>query len=658
MEKVLIFFKRIFWVLRLLTALSTKERYKILIYYLCYILYPKHKFIAEIIDKLSIRKSTLSFIPCIPESKHNKFGVPESSELGFQMWLWRNYPQRYHLNCMMESWKRFSYQPRISVILPIYSPKLEFLVHAIESILEQTYPNWQLCICTDGPQHESVHETLLAYSKLDPRIITEFRQERKHISATSNAAIQMVRGEFVALLDQDDIYSPHALHEVVKYLNNNRDVDFLYSDEAKIDEEGKFCLPFHKPDWSPDYFNSIMYVCHLLVFRKDLLDKISGFREGFEGSQDWDLVLRASEMTSKIGHISDILYYWRIHEGSTAKECSNSKTYAKKAALKAITEAIERRDEIGVVSPAPRTSSGCYEVRYKIKKSGKTSVIIPFRDHPKILDRCLHSISNSNLQYPFEIILVDNESKNKEIPQVIDKWSQYFGNKLRFIPFAGDFNYARLHNCIVPQSSGEYVVFLNNDTEILSKDWINSLLEFAQKPRIGAVGAKLLYPDMTIQHAGVILGLGGAASHSHRGLSVHHQDYYNRARLIGNFSSICAACMMCRREVFDEVGGFNEAYSHNFNDVDFCLKLVNQGYSNVYLPHVELIHHESKTRGKELSIHEKERFHFEYTLLRQNWLPLIENDPFYNKHLSKEFEDFRLKHPKDYKPLLENIQSF
>jgi O-antigen biosynthesis protein len=578
-------------------------------------------------------------------------GVPSSGEFDFQRWLWMNHPRPWQLNEMSINGEVFTPSPHFSILLPVYHPNLLFLAQAIESVLTQVYPKWELCIWLDGPHSCLTHGMLASYSRLDGRIKIGGSNIRGHISHASNQALALADGDFIALLDQDDIYPPHALFRIAEHLSSHPEQDFVYSDEANLDEAENLCRPFFKPDWNPDYFNSIMYTCHLQVFRRSIIDKVGGFREGYEGSQDWDLVLRVTEKTKAIGHVSDILYYWRIHSGSTAKEGSRAKSYAHDAAIRAISEAMERRDEPGTVCEAP-SLSGCYEVRYDLVAPGKVSIIIPFRDEAVVLDRCLQSINSSELQEDCELVLVDNGSSNSSTKRVLDKWSDVLGTRMNLLSWNHPFNYARLHNDVVPECAGKYLVFLNNDIEILSPDWLLALIEYAQKDRIGAVGGLLLYPDQTIQHAGVVLGLGGAASHAYRGSSIEQTGYLDRARLTSNFLSICAACMMCRKDVFIEVGGFDEKFSHNYNDVDFCLKLHTSGYRNVYLPYVQLIHHESKTRGGEESPDDRERFSKEYNLLRKRWLKEIENDPFYNIHLTRDFEDFRIKDPRYYPPNL------
>jgi GT2 family glycosyltransferase len=571
-------------------------------------------------------------------------GVPRSSDYDFQRWLWRNHPRPWQLRKMSSEWKVFPSNPCFSILLPVYHPDPTFLAAALESVLNQAYPNWQLCIWLDGPQVVTVQRLLEAYSKLDDRIKVGQGDVRGHISHASNQALATADGDFIALLDQDDIYPPHALYRIAEHLACHPGHDYVYSDETNLDDDEKLCRPFFKPDWSPDYFNSIMYTCHLQVFRRSLIDKIGGFREGYEGSQDWDLVLRVTEKTNAIGHVSDILYYWRIHSGSTAKEGSGAKPYAKDAAIRAISESIERRGEPGIVCPAPR-APGCYQVRYDLVDPGRVSILIPFRDQAYVLDRCLQSINSSDFPEDCELVLVDNMSRDTSTKTVLEKWREVLGPRMTLLSWNYPFNYARLHNDIVPECTGKYLVLVNNDTEVLSADWLSALIEYAQKPRVGAVGGLLMYPDQTIQHAGVVLGLGGAASHAYRGSPIEHIDYFNRARLTGNFLSICAACMMCRKDVFTEVRGFDEGFSHNYNDVDFCLKLHSAGYWNVYLPYVQLIHHESKTRGSEESPDDIERFSNEFNLLRKRWLKEIENDPFYNIHLTRDFEDFRIKDP-------------
>ena len=530
--------------------------------------------------------------------------------------------------------------------MPLYKPDAEYLSICLESVLEQSSDDWELCIYTDGVPNLKILKILKAYAFLDFRIKFKVGKTRGHISKASNQAIKMTTGKYVALIDQDDFIPPHAVEKIVEYISENTNMDFIYTDEAKIDDNGNLSLPFFKPDWSPDYLNSVMYVCHMLIFRNAFLQKLGGFRVGFEGAQDWDLALRASEKTNKIGHIQDILYYWRKHPESEAMEGCSTKPYAHENAKKAITESLQRKEEFGVVKTAPFTDNNGFIVDYKIINPGKICILIPFRDKPHLLDNCLNSISRTILDLEFEIILIDNASTDSKTFKVIEKWKNFFGNILSVFKVDCEFNYSKIHNKVISELSGKYLLFLNNDTEIISKDWLYSLIKYAQKKRIGAVGAKLLYSDQTIQHAGVIMGLGGAAAHAYRMCGKDINDYFYRSKVVNNFSCVTAACLMCKYKDFIRIGGFNEDFSHNYNDVDLCLKFLEEGLYNVFLPHLEVVHHESKTRGNDLAStatdEVKERYKKEYQLLRNIWPKYVKNDPYYNKHLSKNSVTFEI----------------
>lgn len=577
----------------------------------------------------------------------NKFykGFPYSDNKDFQKWLDIYYPKPVQKKIFCISGSLTS-PPTCSFIMPLYKPNVEYLLICIESILDQSSDDWELCIYTDGVPNLNILKILKAYAFLDFRIRFKVGNVRGHISKASNQAIKMTTGKYVALIDQDDFIPPHAVEKIVEYISENTNIDFIYTDEAKIDNNGNLSLPFFKPDWSPDYLNSIMYVCHMLVIRNAFLQKLGGFRVGFEGAQDWDLVLRASEKTNKIGHIQDILYYWRKHPTSEAMEGCSSKPYAHENAKKAITESLQRKKEFGVVKTAPFTDNNGFIVDYKIINPGKISIIIPFRDKPHLLDNCLNSISGTMLDLEIEIILIDNSSTEPKTFEVIEKWKIFFGNILSVFKVECEFNYSKIHNRVISKISGKYLLFLNNDTEIISKDWLYSLIKYAQKERIGAVGAKLLYSDKTIQHAGVIMGLGGAAAHAYRMSDKNSRDYFYRSKVVNNFSCVTAACLMCKYVDFIKVGGFNEDFSHNYNDVDLCLKFLEEGLYNVFLPHLEVVHHESKTRGDDLastaSDEVKERYNKEYQLLRKTWRKYVKNDPYYNKNLSKNSVTFEI----------------
>lgn len=502
-----------------------------------------------------------------------------------------------------------------SIILPVYNPKEKYLREAIASVINQTYPHWELCIADDASTKPYVREMLTEYAYKDNRIKVVFRQENGHISKASNTALEIATGEYIALLDHDDILAPNALYEVAKLLNEHPEADMIYTDEALLNDQYICKKMFCKPDWCPDSFLSHMYTCHLGVYRRSLIQEIGGFRVGYEGSQDYDLVLRLTEKTDKIFHIPKLLYYWRQHSGSVTSENYQVKAYAYKAAQKALEDALKRRKEKGIVIPH-ENYLGTYKTRYEIIDYDLVSIIIPTRDLADILDRCLESIFNKTTYPKYEIILLDNGSKENETFAVFDKWKKQQPDKFYCYRYDVPFNYSHINNYAVTKAKGKYLLFLNNDTEVITPDWINAMVEQAQRQSIGAVGAYLKYPDNTMQHTGVILGRGILAANEH----IYHDKTLN-------FSAVTGACLMCRRDVFVEVGGFDEDLAVAFNDVDLCLKIREQGYYNICLPHVLLYHHESKTRGYEDTPEKIARFEKEAQFMRDKWGELVEQDP-------------------------------
>jgi O-antigen biosynthesis protein len=422
---------------------------------------------------------------------------------------------------------------------------------------------------------------------------------------------------------------------MVLMLNKHPESDMIYSDEDKIDETNQRRHPFFKPDWSPDSFLSRMYTCHLGVYRRSLITEIGGFRVGFEGSQDYDLVLRFTEKTDKIFHIPKVLYYWRIHAQSASSGAA-AKPYAYEAGQRAIEAALQRRGEPGRVSGVSECP-GHYTIRYDIQTHDLVSIIIPTRDLGRLLNQCLESIFEKTTYPNYEIVLVDNGSTEPYAEKVMSDWLNKEPNRLRCYTNGIPFNYSKLNNFGVSKASGKYLLFLNNDTEVLTPDWIEAMVEQAQRPSVGAVGTLLLYPDNTIQHAGVILGLGGIAGHEHSLLPATASGYFNRVISINNHSALTGACLMCRREVFEAVGGFNEDLAVAFNDIDLCLRIVDAGFWNVYLPHAILYHHESKSRGQEDTPEKKARFQREIDYMQEHWAALIKSDPCYNPNFSLQY---------------------
>jgi len=559
----------------------------------------------------------------------------------YQRWWQKNAPRPADLQQMADTVCALKYQPLISVVMPTYNTPISFLQEAIESVISQVYPHWKLCIADDASSDSEVRQVLNFYAAKDSRIKVCFRVENGHISAASNSALELATGEFVTLLDHDDLLTPDALYEVALLLNRRPEADMIYSDEDKINEKYQLCDPFFKPDWSPDSFLSQMYTCHLGVYRRELIERIGRFRVGYEGSQDYDLVLRLTEQTSSIFHIPKILYHWRIHSAS-ASFSAEVKPYAYLAATKAIQEAIQRRGEPGKVFQHLK-SKGTYIVRYKIRDYKKVSIIIPTRNLGQVLDRCLNSIFTKTTYPNYEVILIDNGSDESEALNVIERWKEKESSRFKCYRLDIPFNHSKLNNYAVEKAEGNYLLFLNNDTEVLVPDWIEGMVEQAQRPTIGAVGAFLLYPDDdTIQHAGVVLGLRGLANHSHKNFPHHSFGYFGKLCSVSNYSAVTGACLMCRRDLFQQVRGFEEELAVAFNDVDFCLKILKEGYFNVCLPHVVLYHHESKSRGSDDTPEKQSRVGREIQFMQARWKAVIDRDPHYSIHLTRNREDYSL----------------
>lgn len=552
---------------------------------------------------------------------------------GYEYWLQQNTPNAAGLQGMAKAACALKYQPLISIVMPTYNTPEFFLREAIDSVLEQAYPHWELCIADDASTEPHVRAVLEEYAKQDSRIKVVFRRTNGHISIASNSALSVAIGEFVALLDHDDVLTPDALYEVALLLNHHPEADMIYSDEDKMNEYGKRSDPYFKPDWCPDSFLTRMYTCHLGVYRRSILNSIRGFRIGVEGSQDYDLVLRVTEKTNKIYHIPKILYSWRIHANSAAGG-AEAKPYAFLAAKKALSEALKRRGEVGEVQDVPG-AIGYYAIRYKITDYKLVSIIIPTRDMGSILDICLESIFSKSTYPSYEVIVVDNGSVEENTFHIFDKWSVKEPNRFKCYRYDIPFNYSQINNYAVNKAGGDYLLFLNNDTEVITPDWIDAMVEQVQRSSIGAVGAMLLYPDNTIQHAGVILGIGGLAAHGHHHFPGDSMGYSGQVINTNNVSAVTGACLMCRRQVFEAVGGFDQDLAVAYNDVDLCLKIADMGHRNIYVPHAKLYHHESKSRGYEDTPEKQARWRREADILAERWHHFIQHDPCYNPHLTR-----------------------
>jgi glycosyltransferase involved in cell wall biosynthesis len=567
--------------------------------------------------------------------------IPPTRDPGYAAWLWRQYPRRAHLDLMRAHAASFLFQPTISILMPVYNIERRYLVEAIESVLAQTYPNFELCIADDASPSPHVQRLLRSYARRDKRIKVDFRLMNGGISEASNSALSLASGEFVAQLDHDDILAPHALHQVVTLLNQYPDADFIYSDEDKIDLYGVRSNPFFKPDWSPDTLLTKMYTCHFAVYRRALVEAIGGFRKAFDGGEDYDLALRLTERTGRIFHLADVLYSWRTHPLSTATGEHDVKTWAYDASQRALEDALKRRGEPGSVERV-QGCLGYYRVRYDVAAHDLVSIVIPTRDSPRNLDRCLLSILERSRYPRFEIVVVDNGSREPEVAGVLEKWQSREPVRFRMIRDEAPFNHSRLVNAGVTASAGAYLLLLDDDTEVITPDWLESLVAQAQRPSIGAVGAQLLYRDNTIQHAGIVVGVMGSAGHAERRAPADYPGYFGRIATVQNVAAVTGACLMCRRDLYESVGGFDEAFDSPYDDVDFCLRLHERGLRNVYVPEAKLYHAESESFRRLSSEDRAARLRKGRALLMERWPAFVARDPYYNPNLTRRGERFEI----------------
>ncbi len=532
--------------------------------------------------------------------------------------------------------RSFEHRPLISIVMPTYNTKAAELNSAIQSVMEQSYGNWELCIADDCSSAKHVRESLDHFAGTDSRIKVTYRTERGGISRASNTAWDLVTGDYVCFLDHDDTLSPHALAYVCEALNKAPEADLLYSDEDKIDRHEKRFDPFFKPDWSPDLLRSENYVCHLLVLRQDLAKRIGKFDPEYDGSQDYDLILRASESAERIEHIPKVLYHWRATENSTAVTIDN-KEYAIEAARKALQQSCARAGDSSHIEPSK--IAGRWRVRYPIPSDTRVSIIIASGGRVDVLRENIESLFRKTTYPAYEVVVIDNSRQNV-IETLIQSHQRRHGN-LRYINWRNKaFNYSEINNTAARQCDSPVLLFLNDDTSVIIPEWLEAMVELAIRPEVGAVGPKLLYPNGHIQHAGVIMGLYDNCGHAFKGLDGSKGYYFDFPDVIRNVSAVTGACLMTRAEVFWNAGGFDEnQFAVAFNDIDLCLKMGALGYRILYTPHAQLYHHEafSKT-SKDLIPHVEE-----VAAMRSKWETVIANDPYYNPNLTRNDEDYSLR---------------
>ena len=565
---------------------------------------------------------------------HERF---EPEEVPYGPWYEAYVPDEETLNRQRK--RKFLNAPLISVVVPAYHTSPLFLRQMLDSLVAQTYGGWELCIANGSPDDKEMEAVLEEYEKRDSRIRHENLKENLGIAENTNAAFRMVKGEFIGLLDHDDLLAPNALYEIALALEKNPEADVVYTDEDKVTTDLKeHFQPHLKPDFNLDLLRSNNYICHFFTVRREIVEQVGGFRKEFDGAQDYDFIFRCTEEARKILHIPEILYHWRTHKESTADNPA-SKMYAFEAGKRAIEAHLKRTGTDGEVSHTP--DLGFYRVKYPVKGEPLISIIIPNKDEKESLEACLKSIWEKTTYKNYEIIVVENNSTSDEIFQYYKEISQ---KGVRLLRWKKEFNYSAINNFGAAHAKGEFLLFLNNDVTVITPDWLTELAGLCQRKEVGAAGVKLLYPDNTIQHAGCVIGIGGIAGHMFVDMPANRTGYLHKASLLQDMSAVTAACMIMKKQVFDQVGGFTEELAVAFNDVDLCLKINKAGSLVVYDPYVQLYHMESKTRGAEDSKEKVRRFQTEIEYMRCHWLDILKNgDPYYNKNLSLTKWNYSLK---------------
>ncbi len=526
---------------------------------------------------------------------------------------------------------KFDYQPLISIVIPLYNTPREFLKVMVDSLLGQTYSHLEICLADGSSSPDTQKDVQQLYGQ-EERVKYKKLEKNMGISGNTNAALAMASGEYIMLADHDDIVAPDALYEMVEELNQHRDTEIIYTDEDKVSMDGKnYYAPNFKSDFNIDLLRSVNYICHIFMVKKDILDKVGGFRSAFDGAQDYDFILRCVEQTDKIRHVAKALYHWRAHPDSTAGNPA-SKQYAIDAGRRAIEE---HYDRLGINASVENTEIfGIYRTVYHVEDNPLVSVLILNKDHTDDLEKCIRSIVEKTTYKNYEILVIEN---NSELESTFSyyRYLEKMYDKVRIIRWEGPFNYAAINNFGAGYAKGDYLIMLNNDIEVIAPDWMSEMLGCCQRKDVGIVGAKLYYPDDSIQHAGVVIGMGGIAGHILCKASGNEYGYNARLVTMQDISAVTAACLMISKKDFQKINGFDERYTVAFNDIDFCLKIRELGKLVVFNPYVELYHYESKSRGLEDTPEKLERFRKEVEYFKEKWGWLLESgDPYYNKNLT------------------------
>ncbi|MCR4866300.1 MAG: glycosyltransferase family 2 protein [Lachnospiraceae bacterium] len=538
----------------------------------------------------------------------------------------------------------FEYRPLISILVPLYNTPQNFLSAMMGSVKDQTYKNWQLCLA-DGSddQHSYVKEYCLKMAEADERISYKKLEKNEGISGNTNKCLEMAKGEYIALFDHDDILHPSVLYEYVKAINE-KNADYLYCDETTFagDDINRMLTMHFKPDYAPDNLRANNYICHFSCFKRELLDGTELFRSKFDGSQDHDMILRLTDRAKNIVHIPKLMYYWRAHAGSVASDIT-AKDYAIEAARGAVADSLRSHGFKNFRISSTRAFETIFKISYEIEGNPLISIVIPNKDHIDDLKRCITSIRERSTYDNYEIIIVENNSESEEI---FDYYRSIECDNIRIVRYEGRFNYSKICNLGVANAKGEYILLLNNDVQVITVNWLEEMLMYAQRSDVGAVGAKLYYANKTIQHAGVVIGLGAhrTAGHTHYGQSRENLGYMGRLCYAQDVSAVTGACLMVKKSLYEKVGGLDESFEVSLNDVDLCLKLRHEGLLNVFTPFAELYHFESISRGLDDNGEKARRYEEESARFREKWKKDLEaGDPYYNVNFSLDRSDYSLR---------------